>query len=665
MKKSLAVWAGFASVLGLISILHAQEAAMPVQGGAVSQDVNSMSDTEVLLQTIESVPPAPAASASRVGTFYSAQHAPGTRLAWPPLPGNDGLPVWNLGDGVYLLDDLQVDYSLPVSSRMAGGMRMEADGMAPPGGSGGTNDFYSDSFNFNPTNYGTNLWLELSGITNRQVYLTAHNVVTGFFQLLFKTNLLDNGWTVDPDNDNAVNAVTELPLWETVGSPVPELDPGATNSQMFFWARQSDVEVDVTGSLDSGEVLRPSPGFNGTSGIFMITRSYWPDDDPAINSNLVVHFSMSGTATNGVDYVLKDQSSEGIITNSIIIQAGQEQAFIELDPTTNLLCLSNLIATLTLEDGTNYLVQSQGSADSITIDFNDFCLVSTADNLPGPCGIDYSPFTNSLIVSSENGSGTWSFKRIDTNGVVNNWSSLQITGPDEVKLATVKTTANGFTNGAMYFDSSGSGTIGRLSPDGSVYTPNFFTTSGVYQFWGLYIDQSGCFGGNLIALLGGGSVWRINSSGAAVTNYPGAAGGWVEGLVSIVNNTNQYGPLAGKIFTGGDTVDTNGNVVPLALNIVAEDCDIIQSNQNLYCADPVDGGGWVLEVPKELFAGHAGDVLVTQNGVYGSATLFMVHWDAANGLVTTRIPTPKYVTQFEHVTFAPMDIPAVSPPVSP
>src|ERR1017187_357177 len=95
-----------ASLIAL-SLSRAQETATPVQGGAVSQDVNSMSDTEVMLQAIESVPPAPAASAPRAGTFYSAQHAPGTRLAWPPLPANvRQLPLWNLGDGVYLLSDL-------------------------------------------------------------------------------------------------------------------------------------------------------------------------------------------------------------------------------------------------------------------------------------------------------------------------------------------------------------------------------------------------------------------------------------------------------------------------------------------------------------------------------------------------------------------------------
>jgi hypothetical protein len=105
------------------------------------------------------------------------------------------------------------------------------------------------------------------------------------------------------------------------------------------------------------------------------------------------------------------------------------------------------------------------------------------------------------------------------------------------------------------------------------------------------------------------------------------------------------------------------NIPALDLEIVAEDCDIMPTNQNLYCADNNDG--YVLEVPKELFASHVGDVLITQNGVYAPAGLFMVHWDATNGIVTTKIPIPKYISAFEHVSFAPIDIPAVIPPVSP
>jgi hypothetical protein len=107
----IGIFFGGGLIVGL-HLLHAQGTATLMQGGTGSTvNWNTASDLEVMLQAIESVPPAPATSAPRFGTFYSAQHAPGTRLAWPPLPGNVyQLPVWNLGDGIVLLDDRTVNY---------------------------------------------------------------------------------------------------------------------------------------------------------------------------------------------------------------------------------------------------------------------------------------------------------------------------------------------------------------------------------------------------------------------------------------------------------------------------------------------------------------------------------------------------------------------------
>ena len=145
-----------------------------------------------MLQAIELVPPAPAASAPRAGTFFSAQHSPGSPEPWPPLPSNFGLPAWDLGDGVWLLADQQVDYSLPMSSRMAGGGMMVADDLTPSGSGGdGTNSFYSDSFT--PPVYTTNdLWLEITGKPNTMAFLTIHppwNVTNGVYDLFYTTNL--------------------------------------------------------------------------------------------------------------------------------------------------------------------------------------------------------------------------------------------------------------------------------------------------------------------------------------------------------------------------------------------------------------------------------------------------------------------------------------------
>ena len=47
-----------------------------------------------------------------MGTFYSAQNT-----NYPPMPVNlYQLPAWDLGDGIYLLDDTNVDYAVMHSS---------------------------------------------------------------------------------------------------------------------------------------------------------------------------------------------------------------------------------------------------------------------------------------------------------------------------------------------------------------------------------------------------------------------------------------------------------------------------------------------------------------------------------------------------------------------
>ena len=85
--------------------VHAQDTSTS------DQSIQSMTDLEVMLQALESTTPTPAASLPQFGTFWSAQHAPGSPNEWPPLPGNMwGLDAWPMGDGVFLLNDTNLDY---------------------------------------------------------------------------------------------------------------------------------------------------------------------------------------------------------------------------------------------------------------------------------------------------------------------------------------------------------------------------------------------------------------------------------------------------------------------------------------------------------------------------------------------------------------------------
>jgi hypothetical protein len=230
------------SLAASLHFLHAQTTL--VQSGAVAQDVNSMSDTEVLLQAIESVPPTPAASAPRAATFFSAQHAPGTRSAWPPLPANARqVPVWNLGDGVYLLSDLNVDYSLPpMSLSMAGGGMGAMDvsgGPIPGNGGGGSTNGYEYSFT-RPVYTTNDLWLEITGKTNTTAFLTIHppwNVTNGVWGLYFKTNLaISYNWTWLLTNAPGQTNLTVTNLQSALGffmlGDPTAIRPGFTNSSL-------------------------------------------------------------------------------------------------------------------------------------------------------------------------------------------------------------------------------------------------------------------------------------------------------------------------------------------------------------------------------------------------------------------------------------------------
>ncbi len=106
-KRVLLICAGL--VLSF-NLLHAQQTEL----SNFNSSPDSLSDLQTMLEAIESVPPVPFEATSkqqRFGTFWSAQHPPGSHNSWPPLPSNNlGLPVWPIGDSQFILDDRSVRY---------------------------------------------------------------------------------------------------------------------------------------------------------------------------------------------------------------------------------------------------------------------------------------------------------------------------------------------------------------------------------------------------------------------------------------------------------------------------------------------------------------------------------------------------------------------------
>src|SRR6185369_2795255 len=102
---------------------------------------------------------------------WSVSHAPGTAEAWPPLPGNvQQLPIWNLGDGQFLLDD-RVEFS-PQATKAAAATIFAAKDDLDPGSGGGTNYPGSGGSGFN---FNTNgLWLEITNVDSDSAFLNLH-----------------------------------------------------------------------------------------------------------------------------------------------------------------------------------------------------------------------------------------------------------------------------------------------------------------------------------------------------------------------------------------------------------------------------------------------------------------------------------------------------------
>ncbi len=174
------------------------------------------------LSAVEASAPIPAESVPKAGIFYSAQYP-----NLPPVPGNfNSLPAWSLGNGVYLLDD--VDSGSQAQSGIGMGA-MDSGVPAPPGGWGdggdGTNSPGGASSSYViPTN---GLYLTITGLSNGIVSLNLNNATDMVYEIWSTVSLTNPVWSIEQE----VWALTNQ-TWTPF--TVPVLD--RTNS-LFFYAR--------------------------------------------------------------------------------------------------------------------------------------------------------------------------------------------------------------------------------------------------------------------------------------------------------------------------------------------------------------------------------------------------------------------------------------------
>jgi hypothetical protein len=439
----------------------------------------------------------------------------------------------------------------------------------------------------------------------------------------------------------------------------------ASPPNQFFRAEQGSVILEVY--LINPTAERPAPGFGASDGIFGIF------EENSVATNCTAYYRMGGPAINGIDY----SNLPGSVS---VTAADSGLAQLDLAPLADSSPQFTEVAVLTLIPTNTYLIDPTNASGIITImeqSSNSYFQLVTA-SLPNPACIAYHPLRkNSLIVSYNSYTADASnFAGIDSSGNITGWTSISNL-VDEVNLAIVQSSANGFTEGDMYFGTGTNGVIAWLSADGTVSNLDWLTLSGETNTLrgSFYLDQTGFFSNDLVVVTGdffgnsGGDVWLVTSqtNAAYLTNIDSLH---LEGLITLPDDTNRYGPWAGKILTGASaistlyTIDTNVVVTPFQLGIACEDIHIIPTNQDFYLGDRENS--LIYKLPRALLTNYAGDLLITQEEGSGSM-LFIVYWDTNSASFFQRqIPAPGDALggpvfnppDFEQGTFAPIDIPA-------
>ncbi|HEY5297089.1 MAG TPA: hypothetical protein VIK59_04125 [Verrucomicrobiae bacterium] len=182
MKPIKNIFCGLAIVAGFIlPNLFAQTASDIFSD--TNTDYSSLSDFEIELKAVESTTPTAAMAAPQMGTFYSAQHAED----WPPLPENiNNAPVWNLGDGLFLLSDLDFNYN-------ATSKRLKVNGSMSAMDLSDSDDTFSPDFVL--SDFGTNLWLAITNLSGGTAGILISNTQPDIqYEIQGTTNLTDAQW---------------------------------------------------------------------------------------------------------------------------------------------------------------------------------------------------------------------------------------------------------------------------------------------------------------------------------------------------------------------------------------------------------------------------------------------------------------------------------------
>ncbi len=287
-------------------------------------------------------------------------------------------------------------------------------------------------------------------------------------------------------------------------------------------------------------------------------------------------------------------------------------------------------------------------------------LVAITTPFNSPVGIDFHEPTETVIMSvNYSGGSPYNFERVEEDGTHVQFSSYaNLT--NEVKIATARSgNPAGFPAGEFFVGNGTDGQIARISADGTSITNPWVDLPGGdngLMRGSLYVDRTGVFGGDLIAVTTLGEIWRVDASGnpTLIADLPDVH---LEGMVTVPDAPARYGPLAGMIIAGAEqegrlyAIAADGSTTYYEFGVNVEDIDIIMPYENFFGVNY--GGSTLLGVPGPQFAPIVGDIVLAQESASASS-LWRLFWTGTE-LVAEQFPLSAdsaTVQQWEHVTFA-------------
>jgi RHS repeat-associated protein len=272
-------------------------------------------------------------------------------------------------------------------------------------------------------------------------------------------------------------------------------------------------------------------------------------------------------------------------------------------------------------------------------------------------GLDYHHSSRKLLLSANTPGGQpHNFEAVAADGSKSAFSNVAGIG-GELLIATSRDegegqSRGGFVAGELFTTTAVPGAIARVNASGATVQNPWVTLPGeTGAIGGLYLDRTGVFGGDLIAVTTSGGVWRVNA--AAEATKVASLETKLAGVTTVPEDPDRYGPWSGKILAGAKdlslvyAINALGESTGLPLDVQPQDIDIVPAQENFYAVDGVGRKVW--GASDGAFAGIIGDILVTQQA---PGVIKRLRWNGVE-FVPSQLAA---AAEFKQVTFAPAGI---------